>query len=194
MLKLLATNDFNPRSLTGATHAHKIVGRALAISIHAPLRERPVLAVPVVVPTSFQSTLPYGSDHIIITAILALNNFNPRSLTGATRSAPCSTDLGSISIHAPSRERLSRFSCSGNKALFQSTLPYGSDYEYGLLNKPVVISIHAPLRERQRRKYVFLAPILISIHAPSRERLRGSLPNSARTLISIHAPSRERQS
>ena len=75
---------FNPRSLTGATHSchpcelqylfqstlpygsdRKAVfaktGRR-KISIHAPLRERPVTICQFVAQVLFQSTLPYGSD------------------------------------------------------------------------------------------------------------------------------------
>ena len=77
-----------------------------------------------------------------------MKNFNPRSLTGATGlGALLGTGL-TISIHAPSRERLF---C----ALVGFLLMF--------------ISIHAPSRERPTVK----SPTgtgFISIHAPSRER------------------------
>ena len=75
----------------------------------------------------FQSTLPHGSDDNSNNMNIHINNFNPRSLTGATcryyykiaidanfnpRSLTGATDftkyinaVDSISIHAPSRER-----------------------------------------------------------------------------------------
>ena len=55
------------------------------------------------------------------------NNFNPRSLAGATLTLPYTRSVIAISIHAPSRERLS------------AIIPF-----FGIL----VISIHAPSRER----------------------------------------------
>ena len=96
----------------------------------------------------FQSTLPYGSDLrglfqayasrlISIHAPLrerlkgyvdtiAFQNFNPRSLTGATF-INCKTGLS---------------------LEFQSTLPYGSDACFYVRTSATIISIHAPLRER----------------------------------------------
>ena len=55
--------------------------------------------------------------------------------------------------------------------IFQSTLPHGSDLQYGdttLL--PDYISIHAPSRERPAKDQQYVYEVLISIHAPSRER------------------------
>ena len=75
---------------------------------------------------------------------------------------------------------------------FQSTLPCGSDYEYGLLNKPAVISIHAPLRERPFWFFVPERLLFISIHAPLRERRVVSPDARLQRPISIHAPLRER--
>ena len=55
-------------------------------------------------------------------------HFNPRSLTGATlRLVVACVIAGSISIHAPSRERQSTSAKSCPFDLFQSTLPHGSD-------------------------------------------------------------------
>ena len=97
--------NFNPRSLTGATHRAVRLHAAAPISIHAPSRER-----------LFRSGYSRGSRH-----------FNPRSLTGATTArvkfiavsifqstlphgsdgdcAQEAADINRISIHAPSRER-----------------------------------------------------------------------------------------
>ena len=59
-----------------------------------------------VVSVEFQSTLPRGSDIKGMNKLLALLNFNPRSLAGATIDNDLSADEIGISIHAPSRERL----------------------------------------------------------------------------------------
>ena len=160
----------------------------------------------------FQSTLPYGSDTYATTTTSwvdisihapsrerplktytpsILFNFNPRSLTGATRRKLAAHADLEISIHAPSRER------RGN--------PAGDGGGAG-------ISIHAPSRERP--PIYGNAPLaLISIHAPSRERpglistlsawsiFQSTLPHGSdqtqnnpqmTAKISIHAPSRER--
>ena len=98
--------NFNPRSLTGATADDAIVVNDCLISIHAPLRERPLLPRFVPPPFGFQSTLPCGSDE----------------MRGTIEKTP------QISIHAPLRERHSlkhRKKIRGGP--FQSTLPCGSD-------------------------------------------------------------------
>ena len=120
-----------------------------SVSIHTPLRERREKRLRNYMRRLFQSTLPRGSDvfvnwiimhysisihapsrerrltHLSYTSLDDFNprsltgatcesgrwkakpkNFNPRSLTGATR-APFGIDISkAISIHAPSRERL----------------------------------------------------------------------------------------
>ena len=97
---------------------------------------------------TFQSTLPRGSDGLLVQSIIIGNNFNPRSLAGATCIARLIERKLSISIHAPSRERQKLFyyshlqryfnprSLAGATLkfliiilnfLFQSTLPRGSD-------------------------------------------------------------------
>ena len=120
----------------------------------------------------FQSTLPRGSDGYI--HWLALQ--------------------GTISIHAPSRERLSSLSWTSAALLFQSTLPRGSDTSATSITiNQFRISIHAPSRERLSLSFggfkIILyfnprslagatgmpdhrspPPLGISIHAPSRER------------------------
>ena len=106
----------------------KVISPCVPISIHAPLRERPVALHVVPTLAVFQSTLPRGSDIITIPNIYKFYNFNPRSLAGATYEMQSFLIKIMISIHAPSRERL-----------------YGSGYaEFAL-----VISIHAPSRERR---------------------------------------------
>ena len=96
--------------------------------------------------------------------------FNPRSLAGATNlakevrkgqnisiHAPSRERLSflffftahtKISIHAPSRERLSRLKKARRVLEFQSTLPRGSDGAGDGYRYAQAISIHAPSRER----------------------------------------------
>ena len=83
--------DFNPRSLAGATLMW------LSAAVQA---------------LEFQSTLPRGSDTILFIMNGLEMNFNPRSLAGATLDFywPSFAHLG-ISIHAPSRERRPALPC-----------------------------------------------------------------------------------
>ena len=140
---------FNPRSLAGATeylpdrqvnilisiHAPSRERRAVAvsvkftplISIHAPSRERQRRHKPCMIQSVFQSTLPRGSDHSRQHLRLPFSDFNPRSLAGATLKKFLSFLLIIISIHAPSRERLSADFLFSLLYQFQSTLPRGSD-------------------------------------------------------------------
>ncbi len=97
---------FNPRSLTGATCLRPASQGHGHISIHAPLRERPLLRARHSLISLFQSTLPYGSD------LDYQNNHHPRF---------------QISIHAPLRERRKNRINERRLLKFQSTLPYGSD-------------------------------------------------------------------
>ena len=127
--RLRRSQDFNPRSLTGATIFHILFVSAF----------------------SFQSTLPHGSDAGVKNGRAFLSDFNPRSLTGATSFAisPINAPIfqstlphGSdcicicfivrilISIHAPSRERLILACLLVLVILFQSTLPHGSDISF----------------------------------------------------------------
>ncbi len=56
----------------------------------------------------FQSTLPRGSDALCYQRLKHGQHFNPRSLAGATCGMTKDVEVFVISIHAPSRERLSR--------------------------------------------------------------------------------------
>ena len=145
-------------------------------------------------PLKFQSTLPRGSDTGSVFVAVYCNNFNPRSLAGATV-LPLLLLLIML--------------------VFQSTLPRGSDGFRHAAAAASEISIHAPSRERPAGYNLFRSPILISIHAPSRERhksmsgietiklFQSTLPRGSDIYldkllieagISIHAPSRERHS
>ena len=105
---LESAENFNPRSLAGATAAAPAKCfpsrfqstlprgsdsyiyaslRDTGISIHAPSRERPLLEQNGYIKFAFQSTLPRGSDHGASKWRIAVINFNPRSLAGATPAA-----------------------------------------------------------------------------------------------------------
>ena len=140
---------FNPRSLAGATDEVYLARPSLSISIHAPSRERQnvitinkaislnfnprSLAGATVITLShgsktlFQSTLPRGSDKILVFLTMAYHDFNPRSLAGATATRQQLRRRTKISIHAPSRERHVYSFTNSPPFKFQSTLPRGSD-------------------------------------------------------------------
>ena|GEM_PF-1599253 len=79
-------------------------------------------------------------------------NFNPRSLAGATTGAYCSIPyVTAISIHAPSRERRSIRLFLGRNTDFNPRSLAGATFQI-MVNQPSTpISIHAPSRERPRR-------------------------------------------
>ena len=166
-------DDFNPRSLAGATHCRSNLSQ-IAL---------------------FQSTLPRGSDEVKTIKGEIFKNFNPRSLAGATSPNRYACIFpNNISIHAPSRERLCVYTVLStqraisihapsrerlNMALkltlsiigFQSTLPRGSDCKY-----KYYICGHSHFNPRSlagatARSNQNMILRLISIHAPSRERL-----------------------
>ena len=99
----------------------------MTISIHAPLRERPLTSTDVKV---VSSTFPYGSDYEAPACPFDTDDFNPRSLTGATRSCCFDSCPLPISIHAPLRERPARGHKTRLSDAFQSTLPHGSDFQF----------------------------------------------------------------
>ena len=148
------------------------------ISIHAPLRERLKWSKRLPKPRPFQSTLPCGSDRwvpaeqqillcisihaplrerlvMLVLVIIVLINFNPRSLAGATvrtstidhnynkfqSTLPCGSDAVASQIDA-ARRHFNPRSLAGATVLFLSSVFF------------VIISIHAPLRERQFFSYL----------------------------------------
>ena len=66
---------FNPRSLTGATLLRCIIIGVSRISIHAPSRERHLVTVLQLLGGLFQSTLPHGSDVISLALFLIQDKF-----------------------------------------------------------------------------------------------------------------------
>ena len=129
MYLLKSGHDFNPRSLAGATLADNLGKGTTRISIHAPLRERRYTANWVTQDGGISIHAPLRERPTQDSLDFAgSTNFNPRSLAGAT---------GLPVQQAYMVEK------------FQSTLPCGSDSpnhrHYACL---LIISIHAPLRER----------------------------------------------
>ena len=110
---------------------------------------------------SFQSTLPYGSDSRTKTSPAAIYNFNPRSLTGATKGDDGDGKKSEISIHAPLRERQNKTRAIKYVSNFNPRSLTGATERR--LKKMTInaISIHAPLRERRssgrlpRIKFIF---------------------------------------
>ena len=105
LLTAVAKLYFNPRSREGATIRKRSYGYRLAISIHAPAKERRYEARIDMGEDEFQSTLPRRSD----------KQRRHHSLTVC------------ISIHAPAKERLAPHTSMIANNLFQSTLPRRSD-------------------------------------------------------------------
>ena len=83
-LNKLALLNFNPRSLTGATPIILFCSCTKQISIHAPLRERPRIALHSTPRKYFNPRSLTGATFIPILARTLYFHFNPRSLTGAT--------------------------------------------------------------------------------------------------------------
>ena len=96
---------FNPRSLAGATIARIVVAAITHISIHAPSQERPIFGISQTAARDISIHAPSQERHFQRYQTYDCNNFNPRSLAGAT-SATSSDNISS---------------------LFQSTLPRRSD-------------------------------------------------------------------
>ena len=65
-------NNFNPRSLAGATVIYSLIQMYIVISIHAPSRERPSKVWHCMDAEGFQSTLPRGSDLTPVPTLLAM--------------------------------------------------------------------------------------------------------------------------
>ena len=143
-------DNFNPRSLAGATDTFKKCCYTIKISIHAPSRER----------------------HAGVGILSPPLYFNPRSLAGTTKGYRLIKMEAGISIHAPSWERPFCGIELDLKAQYIS-IHAPSRERHASLNHGRTsggISIHAPSRERPKDKLEKLGIRYISIHAPSRER------------------------
>ena len=120
----------------------------IVISIHAPSRERQSALIKQFGKLVFQSTLPRGSDSFGWFAGDMLNNFNPRSLAGATQGV-----LSCVLL-----------------LVFQSTLPRGSDPYYPYYPKALFYFNPRSLAGATGKVEAITGYEWISIHAPSRER------------------------
>ena len=187
-------NNFNPRSLTGATPTKPPIEPTIEISIHAPLRER--LAENQLTIICFDISIHAPLRERLMKQLCKCSlasYFNPRSLTGATVRRPGVFIKLTISIHAPLRERLSlRLALQvlyldfNPRSLTGATTRCWKDIRLiGYFNPRSLtgatqidagtvynayISIHAPLRERLYPANASRLCIFISIHAPLRER------------------------
>ena len=148
--KIKNNQNFNPRSLTGASECWRTELARHEFQSTLPYGSDLILLIKIIIICQFQSTLPYGSDEVITNHRMSIE----------------------ISIHAPLRERLrtvqwytyrcyfnprsltgARIRCKADwyYVIFQSTLPYGSDTpDFMQEREQARISIHAPLRERYR--------------------------------------------
>ena len=79
--------------------------------------------------------------------------FNPRSLTGATGDASLLYLPSLISIHAPSRERLSTYCLQADGLYFNPRSLAGATLVSCRLIIRIAISIHAPSRERLEQQH-----------------------------------------
>ena len=97
--------NFNPRSLAGATDCKVFFTSDIIISIHAPSRERLVMSSYMDGIKSISIHAPSRERPSKVIYVIIHNNFNPRSLAGATLRSSNKCLNRFISIHAPSRER-----------------------------------------------------------------------------------------
>ncbi len=140
---------FNPRSLTGATKTLRYISTNTIISIHAPSRERPWV-------------LPSASF---------ASYFNPRSLTGATRPLRHYSDVPRyFNPRSLTGATTCRFLAMSYRRLFQSTLPHGSDFVHNRLHLHYINFNPRSLTGATTFQTTHYILIVISIHAPSRER------------------------
>ena len=109
-------------------HAAGGAAAGLQISIHAPSRERLSSAASSPAASVFQSTLPHGSDQLKLFNPLHRQDFNPRSLTGATQ-VIIHTSFCYMHFNPRSLTGATKVFESGAawNTVFQSTLPHGSD-------------------------------------------------------------------
>ena len=190
---ILHSQHFNPRSLAGATFLVSTVIPFIQISIHAPSRERLDFYWPSFAHLGISIHAPSRERFCALVGFLAMSDFNPRSLAGATVWYSIYKHQKAISIHAPSRERLQYSVNASNVAYFNprslagATLLFYRSFFYSKNFNPRSLAGATPLTSTTT------ADIHISIHAPSRERLKNVAMGLLGTLISIHAPSRERR-
>ena len=141
---------------------------APAVSIHAPVRMRPIMVY-------------YKGDfYVSIHAPVRMRQSVMQDVNNKT-----------VSIHAPVRMRLITSIVLMGVRLFQFTHPWGCDSTVPLVSLGFSVSIHAPVRMRQYTTDVVIA-ITVSIHAPVRMRRDCRLFTWSKKRVSIHAPVRMR--
>ena len=129
-----SSSNFNPRSLTGATVPDHAISNISTFQSSLPHGSDSLPLKVFVLSHKFQSSLPHGSDFSIQIFSSISFNFNPRSLTGATARSGSATRKRMISILAPSRERPLMLKHGQAATLFQSSLPHGSDKRANLFS------------------------------------------------------------
>ena len=125
------------------------------ISIHAPSRERPYGQSFSRVGERFQSTLPHGSDAHKYPLSCLVRYFNPRSLTGATRVRSVCCKI--LSYFNPRSLTGATAYKAINRVLSKYFNPRsltGATYVAILIIMIILISIHAPSRERRLGLYL----------------------------------------
>ena len=142
----------------------------LEISIHAPLRERrtSLLGAPPI--CTFQSTLPCGSDSAFRRPRQEQGYFNPRSLAGATSFSFRFGKLFRISIHAPLRERPGCSSAFSSSTYFNPRSLAGATIYNIWYNSSRQYFNPRSLAGATNQGNRILIIFDISIHAPLRER------------------------
>ena len=149
IVRLVQHIDFNPRSLAGATILPVRVSRSNGFQSTLPCGSDPTLIRQSACHNGFQSTLPCGSDRAAATTIFGAAHFNPRSLAGATYGIPAygyaGNDFNPRSL-AGATVSVLRFPCL--PLYFNPRSLAGATIAFAAIVYNLLISIHAPLRER----------------------------------------------
>ena len=206
--------SFNPRTHTGATSQLSSSIQAQVVSIHAPIRVRPLQPDPRKQTPGFNPRTHTGATSARLLSPRLQTCFNPRTHTGATwrrDSMPC---VPVVSIHAPIRVRQELELQYNYLQEFQSTHPYGCDGDFtGASGKLDCFNprTHTGATSGQRwtkptscfnprthtgatgKLYKLHPGTKVSIHAPIRVRRCRQGWTSASSRVSIHAPIRVRR-
>ena len=111
--------------------------------------------------TTFQSTLPRGSDDITPTAAGDIGLFQSTLPRGSDAINHDEMELIKISIHAPSRERLESVPYVSTSAYFNPRSLAGATFKFDIRARLAAsISIHAPSRERPVTLLLIREPLL----------------------------------
>ena len=161
---------FNPRSLSGATGPSAVACDWSRYFNPRSLAGATIGGTAITPMTAFQSTLPRGSDTSgggsAGGGAISIHAPSRERLSGAN--TPIDGQV--ISIHAPSRERLVVWIHIILISLFQSTLPRGSDGIWSTISRKSTNFNPRSLAGATKINNVNVIVYSISIHAPSRER------------------------